>query len=37
MAAFSWLEENLEDRIYMIDTDDLIGLIESIVHERKFK
>lgn len=31
MKAFDWLEKHLEENIFMLDTDDLIGLIEQVV------
>lgn len=31
MKAFDWLEAHLDENLFMIDTDDLIGMIEQVV------
>lgn len=31
MKAIHWLEENLDEPLFMMDTDDMIGLIEQVV------
>lgn len=37
MKAMDWLEVNLEERVYQLDTDQIKAMIEQVTCERNLK